>query len=348
MELGIFNDIKSKERKILMEILVLNTEEMKEVIDIKEAIEADKIALREYSAQRADIPLRVNLDVEKYNGQSLYMPGYLESENALGVKVVSVYPDNIKKGLTGVPALMMLVDDKTGFPNCMMDGTYLTQLRTGAVAGAGTDLLAKKDSSVFTLIGTGGQGVLQLESVLAVRDIKVAYVFDINAENRKKFAEDMQEKFGEKYKVEIRDCHDLEAAIRESDIITSVTTARGATFKSEWVKNGAHINGVGSYTPEMAEIDGDLIIRADKVYCDTKDAVVESGDFVQIIQAGKFSEDKIDGELGELVAGKTIGRENDEDITFFETTGNAVLDIVVAKKIYDGAKSQNIGNIISM
>ena len=331
-----------------MEILVLNKEEMEAVIDMKDAIEADKLALKAYSKGRADIPLRVNLDVEEFKGQNLYMPCYLADENALGVKIVSVYPENVKKGLLAVPSLMVLVDDENGFPNCMMDGSYLTQLRTGAVSGAATDLLARKDSSVFTLIGSGGQAEFQLEAILAVRNIKKAYVFDINEENRNKFAQRMQEKFGEKYGVLIEATGDLEGAIGESDIITSVTTARGATFKDAWVKKGTHINGVGSYTPEMAEIDGDLIKRADKVYVDTRDALVESGDFVQLIEAGEYGADQIDGELGQLIEAKAFGRESEEEITFFETTGNAVLDIMVAKKIYDLACEKNMGSSISI
>lgn len=331
-----------------MEILVLNKEEMQEVIDIKQAIEADKLALKAYSSKEANIPLRVNLDIEKHRGQSLYMPGYLAQEKALGVKLVSVYPDNIKKGLSSVPSLMLLVDDETGFPNAIMDGSYLTQLRTGAISGAGTQLLSREDSSVFTLIGTGGQAELQLEAVLAVRDIKLAYVFDINEDNRRKFAQAMNEKFGQKYGVEIREAENLEAAIRQSDIITSVTTARGKTFDASWVKAGSHINGVGSYTPEMAEIDGDLILKADKIYCDTKDALVESGDFVQIMEKGLFSGSDITGELGQLILGQTPGRETREEISFFETTGNAVLDIMVAKRIYDLALPAKIGKFISI
>lgn len=331
-----------------MEILVLNAEKMAEVIDIKEVIEANKLALKAYSEGKANIPLRTNLDISKYNGQSLYMPGYLADEGALGVKIVSVYPDNIKKGMTSVPSLMLLVDDKTGFPISMMDGTYLTQLRTGAISGAATDILAKKDSKVFTLIGAGGQAELQLEAVLAIRDLEKVYIFDINEDNRKKFVNEMNEKYSKKYNVVIEECISLENSIKESDIITSVTTARNATFNGDWVQEGAHVNGVGSYTPDMAEIDSKLILKADKIYCDTKDALVESGDFVQMIEKNIFDISQVNGELGEVISKKIIGRENDNEITFFETTGNAVFDIMVAKRIYDFAVKKNFGNIINM
>src|SRR5699024_3487802 len=329
-----------------MEILVLKSEEMKAVLTMPEAIQADKDALALYSQDKVTIPLRVNLNVPEYEGQSLYMPGYAADANALGVKIVSVYPRNIEKGLTSVPATMVLVDAETGQVCSIMDGTYLTQLRTGAVAGAGTDMLAKEDASVFTLIGTGGQAETQLEAVLAVRPIKQVYVSDLNKERAESFAKKMTELHGEKYQTRIETTHNLESAIRESNIITSVTTSPVKTFDGEWVKPGAHINGVGSYTPQMAEVDALVLQRASKVYCDTMDALVESGDFTQAVEKSVFDLASVTGELGDLLIGKTAGRESDEEITYFNTTGNAVLDIVTAQRIYEAAISKRTGSTL--
>ena len=329
-----------------MEILVLKSDEMKAVLTMPEAIQADKDALALYSQDKVTIPLRVNLNVPEHQGQSLYMPGYAADANALGVKIVSVYPRNIEKGLTSVPATMVLVDAETGQVCSIMDGTYLTQLRTGAVAGAGTDMLAKEDASVFTLIGTGGQAETQLEAVLAVRPIKQVYVSDLNTERAESFAKEMTELYGEKYQTKIEATHDLEAAIRESDIITAVTTSPVKTFDGKWVKPGAHINGVGSYTPQMAEVDALVLQRASKVYCDTTDALVESGDFTQAVEQGMFDLASVTGELGDLLIGQTAGRESDEEITYFNTTGNAVLDIVTAQRIYEAAIAKGIGSAL--
>lgn len=327
-----------------MQILVLKDHEMKEVLSMPEAIQADKDALSLYSKGEVTIPLRTNLDIPEQEGQSLYMPGYAADASALGVKIVSVYPGNIKKGLTSVPATMVLVDTETGQVSSIMDGTYLTQLRTGAVAGAATDELARKDSSIFTLIGTGGQAETQLEAVLAVRPIKQVYVSDLDRERAKEFAENMTSLYGEKYNTVIEAASSLEDAVRKSDIITSVTTSPVKTFDGSWVKPGAHINGVGSYTSKMAEIDAAILQNAGKIYCDTKDALVESGDFTQAVEKGLFNPEDLTGELGDLINGKTPGRESDEEITFFKTTGNAVLDIVTAQRIYEAAKKANIGS----
>ncbi len=332
----------------MIKIVVLNESDMRRVFTMKDAVQADKDALKLYSEGKSNIPLRANLDVPEHEGQSLYMYGYAAPANALGVKIVSVYPKNIEKGRNSVPATMVLVNSETGEVCAMMDGTFLTRIRTGAVAGAATDELARKDSKVFALFGTGGQAETQLEAVLTVRPIKLVKVFDISTERAAAFAERMTAQFGEKFGVKIVAAQTPAEAVEDADIITTVTTAKRAVFDGKLVKKGAHINGVGSYTPEMAEIDDYIVTHANHVYVDTRDgAVNESGDLIQPIQKGIFSADKV-AELGELIAGKAAGRQSDEEITFFETTGSAVLDIVTAQRIYECAVQQGIGSVIEL
>ncbi|MDR0639049.1 MAG: ornithine cyclodeaminase family protein [Spirochaetaceae bacterium] len=330
-----------------MKIVVLKQEDMKNVFTMKDAIEADKDALKLYSLGKSNVPLRVNLDVPEYEGQSLYMPGYAAEARALGVKIVSVYPKNIEKGLTSVPATMVLVNNETGEVCSLMDGTYLTRVRTGAVSGAATDILARKDSRIFALFGTGGQAETQLEAVLTVRPIKEVRVFDISTERAAHFSKRMTEILGARFGVTIATAKSSEEAVEGADIITSVTTTTTPTFNGRLVKKGAHINGVGAYTPAMQEIDEYLILNADKVYVDTRDGVLnEAGDFIIPIKKGTYSADRLTGELGEAIAGKVSGRVTDEEITLFKTTGSAVLDVVTARRIYESALRKNIGSIV--
>lgn len=333
-----------------MQIRILNENDIKKVMDMRAAIEATKDALKAYSNGGADIPLRANLDVAEHNGQSLYMYGYVPSENALGVKIVSVYPDNIAKNLSSVPATMVTLNSETGEVNSLIDGTYLTRLRTGAIAGAATEELANSNSQIFALFGTGGQAETQLEAVLNVRDIKEVRVFDLSKDRAEDFAKRMQEKFGTDFEFEIKACDSADEAIENADIITTVTTAKDPVFDGKKVKKGCHINGVGSYTPDMSEIPEYIITNADKIYVDTFDgAVSESGDFIKPIKNGNFDPDKdITGELGEKLLGKVSGRERTDEITFFETTGSAVLDLVVGQRILEAAEKENIGQIIEM
>lgn len=332
-----------------MKIIVLNTENMRDVFSMSDAINASKDALKLYSKGQCNIPTRANINVPEHNGQSLYMYGYTPAANALGVKIVSVYPNNIEKGLTSVPATMVLVNCETGQVCSLMDGTFLTQIRTGAVAGMATEILSKKDSSIFALFGTGGQAESQLEAVLTIRPIKLVKVFDISEERAELFAKQMTEKYSDKFNVKIVAVKTSDEAVIDSDIITAVTTAKKAVFNGKLVKKGAHVNGVGSYTPEMAEIDEYIVVNADKVYVDTLDGTTkESGDLIQPITKGTFSIDKITGEIGSVALGSIVGRESDEEITFFKTTGSAVLDLVTAQRIYECAVDKNIGQTIEM
>lgn len=330
-----------------MKIIVLKQADMKRVFTMKDAVQADKDALEIYSGGGSNVPLRVNLDVPEHGGQSLYMPGYAAAANALGVKIVSVFPKNIEKGLTSVPATMVLVNSETGEVCSIMDGTHLTRIRTGAVAGAATDVLARKDSKVFALFGTGGQAESQLEAVLTVRPIELVRVFDISQERAKDFADRMQAQFGEKFGVKITVAASSAEAVQDADVITCVTTTSRPVFDGRLLKRGAHVNGVGSYTPAMHEIDDYVITHTDKVYVDTRDgALNESGDFIIPIAEGKYSADRVKGELGEVIAGKVPGRESEEEITVFKTTGSAVLDVVTARRIYESAVRQGIGEVL--
>ncbi|UTH00554.1 ornithine cyclodeaminase family protein [Macrococcoides canis] len=309
----------------------LTKEDVKACFTMRDAIEADKEALANYSKGQAIVPLRTNIDVATRHGQALFMPGYVEgAEDALGIKIVSVYPDNIEKGLPSVPATMIVMDPETGMVNGIIDGTYLTQLRTGAVQGAATELLARKDAKIGALIGTGGQAESQLEAMLTVRDLEKVRIFDIDYERAQQFAYEMEEKFH----VKMIAVETSEACVTDADIITSVTTSKRATFDAQFVKRGAHINGVGAYTKEMCEIPREIIKAADVVIFDTTDGVMkEAGDFITPVEDGYIDETKYSGELGELINGDIKGRQSDEDITIFKTVGSAVLDVVTASKI---------------
>ena len=331
------------------EILILKESDISSMITMSDIIEADKEALSIYSSQKSNIPLRSNLNVPEFNGQCLFMNGYAAPAKALGVKIVSVYPDNINKNIPSVPATMVLVNAETGMVNSLIDGTYLTRLRTGAISGLATDILARKDSKIFALFGTGGQAVTQLEAVLTVRNIEEVRVFDISKERAEEFAKKMSDKFGKKFNVKIFAAESSDAAIDNADIITTVTTSKKPVFDANKVKKNAHINGVGSYTPEMQEIPGDILVKANKIFVDTRDgAINESGDLINPIKDGLIQKEKINGELGEVINGVIKGRENDDEMTFFKTTGSAVLDLVAAQKIYEMAKVKKVGQMVDL
>lgn len=340
---------KKGETTLYMNITILAKQEMARLLSMREAIEGDKEALALYSSGKSAIPLRTNLTIQKYEGQSLYMPGYAEDAHALGIKIVSVYPHNSEKKLSTVPAAIVLLNAETGEIKSLMDGTFLTQLRTGAVAGAATDLLARKASSVFALIGTGGQAEKQLEAVLAVRPITEVRIYSPNQAHAAEFTARMRSLFAGTYPAVMTAVSTPDEAIDNADIITAITTSKTPVFDGKKVKQGAHVNGIGSYMPDMQELPEELLQRASKMYLDTREGVLhEAGDFIKPIQAGRFSEKRITGELGDLVLGNVPGRESAEEITVFKSTGSAILDIVIAEKIYACAAAQRAGTVITL
>lgn len=332
------------------EILVLKESDISPIISMSDIISADREALSIYSNHQSNIPLRTNINVPEYNGQCLFMNGYAAPAKALGVKIVSVYPDNINKNLTSVPATMVLVNAETGIVNALIDGTYLTRLRTGAISGLATEILSRKDSKILALFGTGGQAITQLEAILTVRKIELVKVFDIVYERADEFAKKMTVLYSKKYNnVKIIAVKSSDEAVENADIITTVTTSKKPVFKIDKIKSNVHINGVGSYTPDMCEVPEEVVVKANKIYVDTRDgAINESGDLIGPIKKGLINIEKINGELGEVINGKIKGRENDDEMTFFKTTGSAVLDLVAAQKIYELAKKNNIGKIIDL
>lgn len=315
---------------------------------MQDTINADKAALASYSAGQAVIPLRINLDITDQNGQSLFMPGYVRGATpALGMKIVSVYPANAQQWLPSVPATMVLLDAQTGIVSAILDGAYLTQLRTGAVQGAATDLLARTDSKTALLIGTGGQALSQLVAMLTVRPLTKVYIASRTYDRAVAFIDRVRERVADRFSVELVAVPDPNQVVADVDIITCVTTAHAPVFDGRLVAPGTHINGVGAYTPAMCEVPPAAIAQADRIFVDTAEGTLaEAGDLLTALHAGQIQRGNI-AELGQLVNGQVPGRTSDQEITLFKTVGSAVLDVVVASQIVDRAAAQGIGTELS-
>lgn len=324
-------------------MLILSANDIQHVYSMKDAIEADKQALKIYTQGDSEVPLRINFDMQK--GQSLFMPAHIKAKDIVGIKIVSVFPDNPKLGKPSVSAQVMMLDPLTGEVCAILDGTFVTQLRTGAVQGAATDLLARKNARRAVLIGTGGQAVSQLEAMLTVRDLTDIAIYDIDEQKAKQFTEAMKKHFSH-FSANLYFSQNFDEDIGQADIITSVTTSKVVTFNGDIVKPGTHINGVGAYTPEMHEIPSNIVEKADIRVLDTKEGVfAEAGDIIDPINQKRVSKNDF-FELGELVTDSQKCRQNDEQITLFKTVGTAVLDVYVGYDIYLKAKEKGIGTNI--
>lgn len=329
-------------------MLVLSRADILSVFSMRDAIEADKKAFVLHSQGKCRVPLRINFDAADEKGQYLFMPAYAGGIERAGIKIISVFPGNAAKGKPSVPATVVLLDNETGEVSALIEGTTLTQLRTAAIAGVATELLSRPDSSVGALFGTGGQASAQLEAILTARSLKEVRVFDISAERVEAFIK-ANEALAEKLGARLSAAPSADTAVDGADVITAVTTATKPVFDGTKVKAGAHVNGIGAYTPAMQELPPEVIERAGRVYVDNSEAVLaEAGDLIKPMKEGRFGEEIIAGELGQLILGEVEGRRSAEEITVMKTVGFASLDVVTAYEIVEKAQASGVGKQIDL
>ena len=325
-----------------MKIKILDQKTVKQAVTMAEAISAVKEAFIQLSAQEAVVPIRSQVPVAKNKGISLFMPAYLEKSHSLGAKIVSVFPDNPSKNLPTISAVVVVLDTDTGRPQAILDGTFLTALRTGAASGVATDLLARQDASTAAVFGAGTQGRTQMEAVCTVRSIDKIWIYDPRTSAADRYVRELKDK-GPPFPPDIFLASSPEKAVAQADIICTATTSFSPVFDDKCIKPGVHINGVGSYTPEMQEIPAATVVRA-KVFVDSVSASwEEAGDLIIPLKKGLIDKAHIRGELGELASGQTRGRDRAEDITFFKSVGVAVQDISVAQIILRTAEKLGLG-----
>ncbi|NIM90854.1 MAG: hypothetical protein GTO17_07895 [Candidatus Aminicenantes bacterium] len=331
----------------MFKLKILTREEVRQLVTMAQAIAAVKEAFLQLSAGKSILPLRTQVPVESQDGVTLFMPAYLSTSDALGAKIVSVFPKNVNKDLPTIHALMVLVNPETGQPAAVMDGTYLTALRTGAASGVATEILARTEASAAAIIGAGIQGHTQLEAVCTVRTIKKAWIYDSRLEAATAYAKAMK-KQGGPIPADISVADSAAQAVREADIICAATTSTEPVFEDEDLKPGVHINGIGSYTPEMHEIPSQTVARS-KVIVDSRSAsLAEAGDLIIPMKAGLINEEHIHGEIGEIAAGKIPARESDDEITFFKSVGLAVQDVAVGELIRRQAERLGMGKEVEI
>lgn len=311
----------------------LSKVDIEKTVTMKDAIEAVKKAFSMMERGLIETPLRTAIRTDK--GSLLFMPAYSSELGFAVLKNVNVYPDNADRGLQTTPGEIMLIDAENGYMKAMLDGTYVTQLRTGAASGAAFDILAKKECIKGALIGTGGQAEAQLDAMLAARNLKEVSVYSLNHERCLSFVERMRAKY-ESEDITFVCAETSEDCVRDADLIITVTTSETPVFDGSLVKKGTTVSCVGTYEPEKHEIDPELIKRADKIYCDNVTAVLsESGDLLIPIREGVLTEEDISGGLGEVINGDISGRESDDEIIVFETVGVAAQDLVTSAMIYE-------------
>lgn len=291
--------------------MIVNLDEnaVRGLLQMEELIPAIASALADLSSKKAVQPVRVVLPVADHSGFFGVMPAY---NGALGAKIVTFYPQN--KDVHTHHGVILLFRPETGEPIAVMDGRLITEMRTAAASAVATDLLARRDTNVLAIIGSGVQAASHLEALSIGRKFNKVRVW--SPRNAKAFAETHG----------VQAASTAEEAVRGADVIVVATSSMTPVLEGKWLSPGAHINAVGANRPTWRELDDDALAAA-KMFVDSREAaMVESGD---VIAAGQ-----IFAEVGEVVAGVLPGRESEEEITLFKSLGAAVEDIAAADLVY--------------
>jgi len=272
------------------------------------------------------------------------MPAYLEGLGALSTKIVTSFDRNPSKNLPTIMATICLCDSKTGELISVMEGSYLTALRTGGLGGLAAKYLSREDAHRAALVGAGVQARTQLMALAEVRKITSVKVYDILREKAAAFATEMQEKLG----IEVRSCSGVAEAVRGSDIIVTVSTSKKPVFDGDLIEPGAHINAFGNFKPNERELDLKTVLKS-RIFVDSREAALaEAGDLLIPIRERKIKRSHILGEIGEVIIGSKPGRKSDDDVTLFKSVGIGIQDCAAASLAYTKAKEAGLGKEITL
>lgn len=329
-------------------MLVLGVAEQKQLLTMKECVDAVSTALSEYSKGNAISPERIFLPVPSAEGTSIFMPSLVDSCGSVGLKFVSIFPNNKKVGKKTLNGIFVLADSQTGEPLAMLEASYLTALRTGAASGLATKLLSRENSKVLAVIGTGAQAWGIVRAIMAVRDIQEIRLFNRNHTKAELFADELRQDFGEACP-NISIFHTANQAIEGADVIATATNSSTPVFSKEYVLPGVHINAVGAFRPHMQEIPSELVQSANKIVVESREgAMDEAGDLLIPIAEGLITLEDIYAEIGEIVNGDKAAREDQTEITLFKSVGLAAMDVIVAKAMYERAQQMSMGQRVTL
>jgi len=313
-------------------LIYISGEQVNKLLDMQTCIQLMRETLSVLSKGEAIQVLRTAMKLEGRNVLGV-MPSALLSQNIAGTKIITILPENLYKGLPSHQGVVVVFEAETGSLKAVVEGNSITAIRTAAVSAVATDLLSRQDSKSLAVLGTGLQARMHLEAIRHVRNIEHVYVWDRNMESALRYSTEMSEKFD----ISITACPTSEEAVKDADIICTVTAAKEPILFGKHVKKGAHINAVGACTPDCRELDSQLV-KDCKLYTDRMESALhEAGDFLIPLQEGVIAQDHILGEIGDILLGNIKGRGNQEDITVFEALGLAVEDLAAADFVINRA-----------
>lgn len=314
-----------------MDTYLIKKSDVEKALTMEACVGSTEQAFRLYGEGKTQMPPKSYLYFEDYFGDLRCMPAYIRDIGAAGIKAVNVHPDNHNAHLPTVMATILLTDPKTGFPLAIMDGTHITNMRTGAAGGIAAKYLAKENCKKAAFVGAGMQAITQIQAMMVTKPmVEEISMFDINQETMDHF-----EKYCTKnYKVKVVKAGSINEACAGADIINCTTSSRKPIVMEADVPAGAHINAIGADAKGKQELDPGILKKA-KVVIDDWVQASHSGEINVPVHHNQLAEKDIAAELGKVIAESKKVRTSDSDITVFDSTGLALQDLVNAWHVYE-------------
>lgn len=327
-----------------MKILIVNQTEVAKWLPMHECLDVMAGAFKMLAAENTILPLRPIMWLPERVGALAMMPAYMKDLNAMGLKVLTLFPGNHSTQYDSHQGAVLLCEATHGCLLAIMDATAITAIRTAAVSGLATKLLAREDAHDLAILGTGTQARTHLEAMLLVRKITRVRVWSRNAEHARKFAEHESQR----YQIKIEAVEIAREAVTSADIICTTTAAKEPVVLGEWLKPGAHLNAVGACTPITRELDTNAVVKSYLIVDRRESALNEAGDFIIPRNEGALDDTHIRGELGEVLLGTIQGRTSSQEITLFKSLGLAIEDLASAHYIYTKMAEKSSGTWIEL
>ena len=325
-----------------MKMVIVNQRQVAQLLPMNECIKAMEEVLAGLARGECQLPLRQIMWLPQRIGALGLMPSYWQSAGVIGLKAVSFFPGNEGSELDTHQGVVLLFDAKCGRLLATIDATSITAIRTAAVSGVATRLLAREESVELAILGSGVQARMHLRAMLLCRSIARVKVFSKTPSRAELFAT----KASERHSIPVEAAPSCAEAVHNADIICTTTSAKEPVLRGEWLKPGTHINAIGSSVALARELDG-LAVQKSRLYVDRRESALnEAGDFLLAKEEGLIGDDHIIGEVGELLIGAVTGRVSPTDITLFKSVGLAVEDLAAALHVYNKAIDSHVGTTV--
>jgi alanine dehydrogenase len=325
-------------------MLILTETQVQALIDVDELITALERAHIQYSTGKTVMPVRLVVPLPQIDGRITAMPGFLNEDRALGMKVVTYFQNNPKQNLPSILATIMLFSTETGKMIAVMDGGYITAIRTACASAMATKVLSNPTASVLGVLGAGVQARAHIRALCHVRKLQAIKIYSPSATSATKVKQELESEIG----ITIAVSTSVEETVRECDLIVTATTAKEPIVSARWLQPGVHINAIGSHRPDARELDG-ATLACSKVFVDSREAIMaECGDVLLALEEKSITPDHVQTEIGEVLAERKPGRTKTDEVTLYKSVGIAIQDVATADLVYHKALEQKLGTNVAL